>query len=77
MGSIGRLTAYQIRTGIAHAFTVAVREPVIVVFIAAILWVQLVLLGQPLALILVSILLFYRGLNALLSIQAGWQATLE
>ena len=76
-GSIGRLTGYQIRTGIASAFTFAVREPLIVVFIAAILWVQLVLLGQPLAPILVSILLFYRGLNALLSIQAGWQTTLE
>ena len=76
-GSIGRLTGYRMRTGIAHAFIVAVREPVIVVFIAAILWAQLVLLEQALAPILVSILLFYRGLNALLSIQAGWQATLE
>ena len=53
------------------------REPVIVIFIAAILWAQLVLLAQPLAPILVSILLFYRGLNALFSIQGGWQATLE
>ena len=76
-GSIGRLTGYSIRTGIASAFTGAVREPVIVIFVAAILWAQLVLLEQALAPILVSILLFYRGLNALLSIQAGWQATLE
>ena len=76
-GAIGRLTGYSIRTGIASAFTGAVREPVIVIFVAAILWAQLVLLGQALAPILVSILLFYRGLNALLAIQAGWQATLE
>ena len=75
--SIGRLTGYQIRAGIASAFTDAVREPVIVIFIAAILWAQLVLLAQPLAPILVSILLFYRGLNALLSIQGGWQTALE
>ena len=75
--SIGRLTGYQIRTGIASAFTGAVREPVVVIFIAAILWAQLVLLAQPLAPILVSILLFYRGLNALLSIQGGWQTALE
>ena len=76
-GSIGRLTGYSIRTGIAYAFIVAVREPVIVVFIAVILWVQLVLLGQALAPILVSILLFYRGLNALLTVQANWQEALE
>ena len=75
--SIGRLTGYQIRTGIASAFTGSVREPVIVIFITAILWAQLVLLAQPLAPILVSILLFYRGLNALLSIQGGWQTALE
>ena len=75
--SIGRLTGYQIRAGIASAFTGAVREPVIVIFIAAILWAQLVLLAQPLAPILVSILLFYRGLNALLSIQSSWQTALE
>lgn len=74
--SIGRLTGYQIRAGIASAFTGAVREPVIVIFIAAILWAQLMLLAQPLAPILVSILLFYRGLNALLSIQGGWQEAL-
>ena len=75
--SIGRLTGYQIRAGIASAFTTAVREPVIVIFIATILWTQLVLLAQPLAPILVSILLFYRGLNALFSIQGGWQTALE
>ena len=74
--SIGRLTGYQIRAGIASAFTGAVREPVIVIFIAAILWAQLVLLAQPLAPILVSILFFHRGLNALLSIQGGWQEAL-
>nr|WP_242477275.1 ATP-binding cassette domain-containing protein [Halochromatium glycolicum] len=76
-GSIGRLTGYQIRTGIAQAFTGAVREPIAVVFIMAIVLVQLVYLQQPLAPILVSILLFYRGLNAMLAIQGGWQGTLE
>ena len=75
--SISRLTGYQIRTGIASAFTAVVCEPVIVIFIAAILWVQLELLAQPLAPILVSILLFYRALNTLLYIQTYWQETLE
>ena len=75
--SIGRLTGYQIRAGIAWAFTSAVREPIAVVFIMAIVLVQLVYLQQPLAPILVSILLFYRGLNATVAIQSSWQNTLE
>lgn len=77
IGSIGRLTSYQIRTGIASGFTNAIHEPVAVVFIMAIVLVQLVFLNQPLAPILVSILLFYRGLNAVLGIQGYWQLTLE
>lgn len=75
--SIGRLTGYQIRSGIALAFTIAVREPIAVVFIMAIVMVQLLLLQQPLAPILISILLFYRGLNTTLSIQNSWQAMLN
>jgi ABC-type multidrug transport system fused ATPase/permease subunit len=75
--SIARLTGYQIRTGIASSFTQAVREPIAVVFIMGIVLVQLVYFQQPLAPILVSILLFYRGLNATLSIQGNWQGCLE
>ena len=75
--SIGRLTGYQIRTGVAGSFTEAAREPIAVVFIMAIVLVQLVFLHQPLAPILVSILLLYRGLNAVLAIQSCWQTTLE
>lgn len=75
--SIGRLTGYRIRTGIAQAFTSAVREPIAVAFIMVIVLVQLIFLEQPLAPILVSILLFYRGFNAMLGIQGSWQSTLE
>ena len=75
--SIGRLTHYQIRSGIAAAFTKGVREPIAVVFIMTIVMVQLLFLQQPLAPILVSILLFYRGLNTTLGIQGSWQAMLK
>lgn len=75
--SIGRLTGYQMRIGIASGFTQAVREPIAVVFVMAIVLVQLVVLNQPLAPILVSILLFYRGLNTVHGMQGSWQYTLE
>lgn len=76
-GSIQTLTDIEIRRGIADAFTQALREPVAVVCIMLIVMVQLVVLEQPLSPILVSILLFYRGLNAVIAIQAGWQKTLN
>ena len=75
--SIDRLTTYQIRTGMASGFTQAIREPIAVVFIMIIVLVQLVYLHQPLAPILVSILLFYRSLNAILGVQGNWQIVLE
>ncbi len=77
MASIDRLTGYQIRSGLAATFTSVVREPILVVFITIIVLVQLAVLQQPLAPILVSILLFYRGLNSTLSIQGAWQGTLS
>ncbi|RKT45544.1 ABC transporter ATP-binding protein [Thiocapsa rosea] len=76
MASIRRLTEYEMRRGIAESFTTAVREPITVVFIMLIVLVQMVALGQPLAPILVSILLFYRGLNTILSLQSSWLAAL-
>lgn len=76
MASIGRLTDQEMRRGIAESFTGAVREPVTVVFIMLIVLVQMVVLEQPLAPILVSIILFHRGLGAILAMQGDWQGTL-
>jgi ABC-type multidrug transport system fused ATPase/permease subunit len=73
--SIKRLTGYEIRMGIARAFTTAVREPLAVIAILLIVIVQTLWLNQPLGPILVSILLFYRGLSGALSLQLVWQNT--
>ncbi|MEX0372783.1 ABC transporter ATP-binding protein [Spiribacter roseus] len=75
--SVGRLTGYEMRSGIAQAFTEAAREPIAVVAIMLIVIIQLVFTQQPLAPIMVSILLFYRGMNATLSMQGTWQQTLN
>jgi ABC-type multidrug transport system fused ATPase/permease subunit len=75
--SIRRLTRYKIRSGIAGAFTTAVKEPILVVFVVLIVMLQSVVLQQPLAPILVSILLFQRGLSSILNIQIDWQQLLN
>ncbi|OOZ38009.1 ABC transporter ATP-binding protein, partial [Solemya elarraichensis gill symbiont] len=69
-------TGYEIRSGIAGAFTGAVREPVTVVFIMVIVLIQIVYLEQPLSPIMISILLFHRGLNSVMAVQSTLQSTL-
>lgn len=71
--SIQRLSGYNIRSGIANAFTGAVYEPVVVVAILIIVIFQLVFLNQSLAPILVSLLLFYRALGSVFRVQSHWQ----
>jgi ABC-type multidrug transport system fused ATPase/permease subunit len=64
------------RLNLVMAFTNAAREPIAVLVIVSIVVVQLSVLQQPLAPIMVSILLFYRGINAVLGVQGSWQSVL-
>jgi len=72
--AVSRLSGYQIRRGVAAALTDAIREPIAVVAIMLIVIVQLVVLQRPLSPILVSILLFYRGIGTAMAIQGNLQS---
>ncbi len=73
MKSISRLTEYQQKQSVALAFTTTVMEPVSVFFIILIIAIQIIILSQPLAPIMVSIILFHRGLGTVITIQGRWQ----
>lgn len=75
--SIKKLTRYHKRTGVANAFTQAIQEPVALLLILIIIFLQVSVFGDPLAPLLVSLVLFYRGINAAVGVQALWQGTLE
>lgn len=75
--SVGKLCYHEMRIGLANAFIQAVREPVGVVLIMCIVYFQVVYIGENIDLILVSVLLFYRGIGSMFSVQANWQRTLE
>jgi len=77
VSSIGRLTDFAIRQGIASAFTKSVREPIAVILIMLILYVQLVLNGQSFESIMVATVLFYRALNSTISVQSGFQGAFQ
>tara|TARA_Y100001968_G_scaffold263909_1_gene252630 strand:+ start:128 stop:1930 length:1803 start_codon:yes stop_codon:yes gene_type:complete len=74
--SINRLSNYQTRTGIASGFTKSIREPIVISFIFTLVIYEVVILKQPFTPILISIVLFYKGLNSFLGIQNKWQDAL-
>ncbi len=77
MQSIRKLSGYQRRQGVASAFTNAVREPLSVAVVIAIIIIQITAMNQPLAPILVALVLIHRAMGKLLGVQAAWQATME
>jgi subfamily B ATP-binding cassette protein MsbA len=60
------------KIGIIACFMQAVREPVMIVIVSAIILIQVNVQGQPIAPILLSLLFFYRSLSSLLAVQAEW-----
>ncbi|MBD0332075.1 MAG: ABC transporter ATP-binding protein [Chitinophagaceae bacterium] len=62
------------RIGFYSAISSSIREPLIVMIVVSVIFVQLNWIGGSLGSIILSLLLFYRGLNFLLTIQNEWQS---
>jgi ABC-type multidrug transport system fused ATPase/permease subunit len=75
--SIDKLTDLEIKNGIATALTQSLREPIAVLLIMSLIFVHTYYFNESLAPMLVSIMFFYRSLNAFFSIQGYWQSTIE
>lgn len=76
LAHVARAGDLSARLNLVMAFTNATREPIALLVILTIVMVQLAVLQQPLAPIMVSILLFYRGVNSVLALQNSWQSVL-
>jgi ABC-type multidrug transport system fused ATPase/permease subunit len=76
-GSIERLTGYMFRQNVASAFTNSLKEPVSVLLITGIIALQVLVFQEPVAPIFVALLLFHRGMQAMVAIQGGWQNTMN
>ena len=74
---ISSLSRNQTKTGIIEAFTKAIREPFIIIFMSILLLYQIIILKYPVTPLFVSILLFYRGLSSILISQRVWINMLE
>ncbi len=74
--SIKRLSKTVSKLSIASAFSGSLREPISIIFIIIIIYIQLEVLNLSLAPILVSLLLFYKCLTSISSVQENYQQTL-
>jgi ABC-type multidrug transport system fused ATPase/permease subunit len=77
LGSVKRLTSYIFKQNIASAFTSALKEPVSVLLITGLIALQVMVFNEPVAPIFVALLLFHRGMQSMMSIQSGWQSTMN
>ncbi|MCS4044621.1 ABC-type multidrug transport system fused ATPase/permease subunit [Salinibacter ruber] len=75
--SVNRLTGYIFRQRTARAFTTALKEPVSVLLIVSLIALQVTVFNDPIAPIFVALLLFHRGMQAVLAMQGGWQGTMD
>ena len=73
--SIKKLTGFQVKTTIAAGFTQSVREPIAVIFIMLIIYIQIYIFNGKIEPIFVAIILFYRALTAALQVQSFFQGT--
>lgn len=65
------------KTAFYNSVTISVREPMILVIVVAVIFLQLNLMGGNLGSIILSLLLFYRALNFLVVLQQNWQNFLQ
>ena len=76
-GSVDRLSGYIFRQRTAGAFTKALREPASVLLIVGLIALQVTVFNEPVAPIFVALLLFHRGMQAVMTMQSSWQTTMD
>lgn len=71
------LSENQTSIGIRQAVFTGTREPILVTFLLVTVYLNVALWDQEAQTLLVSALLFYRGLSAILAFQTGWMVSME
>lgn len=75
--SVDRFVDYELKRRISETLTFSLREPILVVAVMIIIGAQIGYFNEPIAPILVSIALFYRGLNSFHGMQLYGQLMLD
>lgn len=65
------------KLGYYASVTASVREPLIIIIVALVIFVQITWMGSSLSSIILSLLLFYRSLSYLMIVQSNWQGFIQ
>lgn len=76
METVGEIEKYNTRIGVLKALVESLKEPLIVFVIVLVLYIQVKLFGENLAVIVLSLVFFYRALTYLMTLQNNWNAFL-
>lgn len=71
---IGSLAEYEFKLGTATGFLFAIREPVSVLLMASLIFYQVSVMGNGMAGLMVIMMLFYRLITRILTLQEHWQS---
>ena len=74
---VNELENLQRRMGLLNSIITATREPLVMMVVVVVILIQVNVLGGNLASILMSLLFFYRALNALMGVQSSWNSFLN
>ncbi|MCS4150713.1 ABC transporter ATP-binding protein [Salinibacter ruber] len=75
--SVERLTGDIFRQRMAGALTHAIRQPISVLIISGVILIQAMIFSGPLAPIFVALLLFHKGMQAIMALQKKWQKVMD
>lgn len=75
--SIQNIENDQLKIGKISARILSVREPIVILFLAMAIFIQVNVIGGSLSSVLPSLLFFYRAFNSLMNVQSSWTAFLK
>lgn len=74
---INRIEVLNKKMGFYSAITASVKEPMIIVVVSLVMYIQINLMGASIGSILLVLLLFYRALSFLVIVQNFWQSFIQ
>ncbi|MCC6180933.1 MAG: ABC transporter ATP-binding protein [Bacteroidia bacterium] len=68
---------YTRQMGMINTFLISIREPIVLTVLFLVIYLQVTYTGEGITSILISVMLFYRALNVLMTLQTSWNSFMQ
>ncbi len=68
---------YTRQMGMINTFLISIREPIVLTVLFLVIYLQVTYTGEGITSILISVMLFYRALNVLMTLQTNWNGFMQ